>query len=58
MPPDQPQAVDLRAGFSDEGFSDVGVRLAYTVPIATIAEVLEEEFKNPHYLPGTTAAAR
>jgi hypothetical protein len=49
----QPLDLDLAAS----GFSDVGVRLAYTAPIDSIIDVLAATFKDPHYLPGTNAKA-
>ncbi len=53
LPFDKKQPLDPNSAQSPNGFSDVGFRLAYTAPIATINEVLATVFKDPKYLPVT-----
>ncbi|HVS70480.1 MAG TPA: SUMF1/EgtB/PvdO family nonheme iron enzyme [Phycisphaerae bacterium] len=53
LPLDKPENVDLT--MADDGFCDVGIRLAYTAPIATLKEVLDGIFQKPPYLPGPNA---
>ncbi len=55
LPLDKPQPVDLGDDHTNTGFCDVGIRLAYTAPIATLKEVLDGIFQNPPYLPGPNA---
>lgn len=56
LPLDKPSIVALDAQ-ADSGFSDVGIRLAYTAPIQTINEVLADVFSVPQYLKGPKALA-
>jgi hypothetical protein len=55
LPLDKPQPVDLGDDHTNTGFCDVGIRLAYTAPIATLKEVLDGIFQKPPYLPGPNA---
>ncbi len=57
LPLDKPIKVLLNDPQTDSGFSDVGIRLAYTAPIQTINEVLADVFSVPQYLKGPKALA-
>jgi hypothetical protein len=50
IPFNQEQAVPLTPPQADNGFCDVGFRLAYTAPIDSIVDVLGAVYKEPPYI--------